>query len=275
VTAIAVQGGQIDDIVVATPGATQNVAADYFVFAVPVDVMQGLLTPQMMTAAPPLAGIPSLTYSWMNGLVYYYSNAVQLNEGHTIYADSFWALTSISELPFWAQVTGANIGAGDVGAIFSTIISNWDTPGLGTANTAKQRTLPQLVTEVMIQINAHRQNMPAGPLNNADLLNTFLDPDISFNPLGVVGGNAEPLFINTIGSYSLRPPSTTGIPNLFMAGDYVQTMTNLATMEVACESRRAASLALLLRDGWSGGPRPQLFPLVEPAIFAPFKWLDQ
>ena len=65
------------------------------------------------------------------------------------------------------------------------------------------------------------------------------------------------------------------IPNLFLASDYVQTMTNLATMEGACEAGRAAALGLLLRDGWNAGPRPQLFPLVEPAIFNSFKTLDK
>lgn len=272
---IVMTNGRVDHVVVQTNGGQQNVNADYYVFAVPVDVMQGLVSVPMITAAPELAGMLSLKTAWMTGLVYYYSNAVQLNEGHTIYADSPWALTSISELPFWHQVNGGAIGAGNVGTIFSTIISNWDTPGVGTPNTAKQCTQPQLVQEAMLQINAHRQNMPGGTLDNTNLLTTFLDPAISFNSAGVVSGNAEQLLINTVSSYNLRPPPATRIPNLFLAGDYVQTMTNLATMEGACEAGRAAALGVLLRDGWNAGPRPQLFPLVEPAIFDGFKAFDK
>ncbi len=271
---IAMQGNKIDHVVVKTDGGTIDVTADYYVFAVPFEVMKNLITAGMLAAAPELAGIANLNKSWMTGLIFYYSDAVQLDEGHTIYTDSPWALTSISELPFWAQVNGANIGGGNVGTIFSTIVSNWDSPGIGIAKHARQCTFPELVQEVLLQINMHRQNMPTGQLNNAALLDTFLDPAISFDGAGAVSGNSEPLLINTVGSYASRPPAVTSIPNLFLAGDYVKTMTNLATMEGACEAGRTAALGLLIRDNWNAGPRPQLFPLIEPAVFAPFKALD-
>jgi 15-cis-phytoene desaturase len=272
---IVMEDDEVDHIVVTTNGGPINVAADYYVFATPVDVMANLITPSVLAAAPELAGVAALTTAWMTGLVFYYSNPMNLVEGHTIYTDSPWALTSISELPYWAQVNGGNIGAGNVGTIFSTIVSNWISSGVGTPNSAQQCTLAELAQEVLLQINLHRKNMPAGPLNSTALLGSFLDPAIAFDGAGVVAGNSEPLLINTVGSYASRPPAVTSIPNLFLAGDYVKTMTNLATMEGACESGRMAALGLLIRDNWNAGPRPQLFPLAEPPVFAPFKALDE
>ena len=46
----------------------------------------------------------------------------------------------------------------------------------------------------------------------------------------------------------------TEVPNLFLAGDYVQTNIDLATMEGANESGRAAVNALLEASGSKAGP---------------------
>ena len=67
---------------------------------------------------------------------------------------------------------------------------------------------------------------------------------------------------------------TTAIDNLFLASDYVRTYTDLATMEGANEAARRAVNAILDRTG-STKPRCELWPLDEPAIFAPVRLLDQ
>ncbi len=274
--AIAMRNGRIDNVTVQTSAGTQDVTADHYIFAVPVEVMQGLLTSAMLAAAPELAGIQSLETSWMTGLVYYFSTPVAMGiAGHGIYADSPWALTSISQLPFWTDPAGTDIGAGNVGSVFSVIISNWDSPGIGTSQTARQCTHDELVTEVTLQLNAHLQNVSSGSLlGSTTLLDTFLDPAISFDSAGVVAGNAEPLLVNTVGSYGLRPPAVTSIENLFLSGDYVRTGTNLATMEGACEAGRLAAKGVLQQDGWNGGPLPEVFPHKEHPMFDPFKQLD-
>src|SRR4029079_276713 len=43
--------------------------------------------------------------------------------------------------------------------------------------------------------------------------------------------NRESLLVNRVGSLALRPSVKTLVTNMFLAGDYVATMTNLATME--------------------------------------------
>jgi hypothetical protein len=57
--------------------------------------------------------------------------------------------------------------------------------------------------------------------------------------------NTEPMLINRPGSRALRPDVTTSIPNLFLAGDYVFTDTDLACMEGANEAARHAVNAIL------------------------------
>ena len=59
--------------------------------------------------------------------------------------------------------------------------------------------------------------------------------------------NLEPLLVNLVNTWALRPEATTAIPNLFLASDYVRTYTDLATMEGANEAARRAVNGLLGR----------------------------
>ena len=83
-------------------------------------------------------------------------------------------------------------------------------------------------------------------LRDDDLHSWFLDPDINIDPAtpGFLR-NAEPLLVNLIDTWALRPEATTAIPNLFLASDYVRTYTDLATMEGANEAARRAVNGLL------------------------------
>ena len=85
--------------------------------------------------------------------------------------------------------------------------------------------------------------------------------------------NLEPLLINTRGSWADRPDATTRIPNLFLAADYVRTNTDLATMEGANEAARRAVNGILERSRSSATPC-RIWPLSEPAIFAPARAID-
>src|SRR5258706_384787 len=90
----------------------------------------------------------------------------------------------------------------------------------------------------------------------------------------LVTQNQEPLFINTIGSWSARPTAVTGIENLFLASDYVKTNTDLATMEGANEgARRAVNGILDAVD--SKRPRCAIFEFDESAALAPFRIVDK
>ena len=61
--------------------------------------------------------------------------------------------------------------------------------------------------------------------------------------------NVEPLLVNRVGSRQFRPASQTGVRNMFLAGDYVLTTTDLACMEGANEAARLAVNAILDATG--------------------------
>jgi uncharacterized protein with NAD-binding domain and iron-sulfur cluster len=79
--------------------------------------------------------------------------------------------------------------------------------------------------------------------------------------------------VNTIGSWTNRPQTRTKIPNLFLAGDYVQTNVDLATMEGANESGRAAVNALLEQSG-SKAERVRMYKLYRPPEYEEAKRID-
>ena len=84
--------------------------------------------------------------------------------------------------------------------------------------------------------------------------------------------NAEPLLVNEVGSWRLRPSARTLIPNLFLASDYVRTYTNLATMEAANEAARRAVNAIFDEAGVSDQCR--VWNLYEPLLLKPSRLLD-
>jgi len=53
--------------------------------------------------------------------------------------------------------------------------------------------------------------------------------------------NVEPLLVNRVGSRRYRPQARTSVRNMFLAGDYVLTETDLACMEGANEAARRAA----------------------------------
>ncbi len=99
----------------------------------------------------------------------------------------------------------------------------------------------------------------------------FLDPGVQWDAAAGRNTNATPLLVNTVDTvdtWDKRPTSRSAIPNLFLAGDYVQTNIDLATMEGANESARSAVNALLDASG-SSAERAAMYKLYRsPALEA-------
>ena len=55
---------------------------------------------------------------------------VPMARGHSIYVDSPWALTSISQAQFWNNVSLSQYGDGTIRGIISVDISEWEEPGI-------------------------------------------------------------------------------------------------------------------------------------------------
>jgi hypothetical protein len=124
-----VQGKRIRSVSVERAGQLEQVTADYYVCAVPVEVMQSSASPELVRAAPSLARLGELRTEWMNGIQFYVRTDQPLADGHAIYLDSNWALTSISQRQFWHGYDLSKYGDGRVGGILSVDISNWTAPG--------------------------------------------------------------------------------------------------------------------------------------------------
>jgi uncharacterized protein with NAD-binding domain and iron-sulfur cluster len=231
--------------------------------------MTPLVDDTMKALAPSLANLDKLRTAWMNGIQFYLAKDVPLEFGHSLYADSPWALTSISQHQFWNPVNLAEFGDGNVGGILSVDISDWGTPGILYGKTAMECSTEEIEHEVWAQIKQHVNVDGAEVLHDDNLLRWFLDPDVVIpNPLDVTT-NLEPLMINTSGSLQFRPEAFTEIPNLFVASDYVKTNTDVACMEAANEAARRAVNALLDREG-SSAARASVWPLKVPEVLQPF-----
>ncbi|HQU44107.1 MAG TPA: FAD-dependent oxidoreductase [Pirellulales bacterium] len=270
-------GAAVTGVDVMVAGAMRTVVGDHYVFAVPKEVMAPLVTPVMARMAPSLAGLANLHTEWMNGIQFYLNCDVPLDQGHAIYLDSAWALTSISQHQFWQGIDLSQYGDGTVRGILSVDISDWFTPGDQVVRLpAHQCNEQQIKDEVWAQLKAHLNRPGNTVLDDANLVAWHLDPDITF-PRNVPAndGNQEPLLVNLTCSWQYRPEAVVaGIPNLFLASDYVRTYTDLATMEGANEAARRAVNGVLDATG-SAASRCDLWPLQEPDVFALLREYDR
>ncbi len=265
VEGIEVRNGRIAGV---TVSGGRRVIADYYVAALPVEVMRTLLSPELRAAEPRLNGLDRLVTRWMNGIMFYLGEDLPLERGHTIFIDSEWALTAISQRQFWRGVDFRRLGDGSVNGVLSVDISEWQRPGRN-GKVAARCTAEEIREEVWAQLRDHLD----AELDGVDVRSSFLDEDIEFpNPSGST--NAEPLLVNTAGSWADRPETRTRIPNLLLASDYVRTYTDLATMEGANEAARRAVNAILFATG-SNAPRCEIWELSEPPTLAPARALDK
>jgi uncharacterized protein with NAD-binding domain and iron-sulfur cluster len=252
--------------VVSATVAGRPVEADFYVAALPVEVMRTLLSPELRAAEPRLNGLDRLVTRWMNGIMFYLASDLPLVHGHAIYMDSEWALTSISQRQFWRDFDFDRLG---IGGVLSIDISEWQRAGRLTGKVAAACTPEEIRDEVWGQLHDHLEDALAG----VEVKGWFLDEAIEFpNPSGAT--NAEPLLVNTKGSWADRPEAATRIPNLVLAADYVRTYTDLATMEGANEAARRAVNAILDASG-SSAARCSLWPLREPPALRPARALDR
>lgn len=274
VEGITMSNGRIASVQVRVNGAIQNVTADHYVFALPVERLLPLLNPQVLTADPKLADLYELSTSWMNGIQLYLDRDVPIVRGHSIFLDSPWALTSVSQAQFWPSFNLANFGNGNVRGILSIDISNFDAPGILYGKPASACTEQEIYDEVVAQLTTSLNHTGKTVLDPSWIVDWFLDPSLVFNGSGGPT-NEEALLINTASSWDLRPEAKTAIPNMYLASDFVRTNVDLATMEGANEAARAATNAILDRANRWFTPRCALWALQEPIVFSGGKAADQ
>lgn len=271
---ILCKDGRITGVVTHEHGQRVLVQGDHYIAAVPLERMVPLLSHELLAADPALARLKVLepNVEWMNGVQFYLRRDVPSAHGHVIHIDTPWALTSISQLQFWRSVSPGQFGSSDVRGVLSVDLSDWTAPG-SDGRPAMQCSREEVVLETWAQLK-RSVNIGEEVLRDEDLHSWFLDADIK--PDAKRPGwlrNSEPLLVNLVGTWALRPESATAIPNLFLASDYVRTHTDLATMEGANEAARRAVNGVLDAEGHAG-PRCDVWPLHEFDVLTPWRLHD-
>ena len=152
VQALHLAGGRIAAV---RPSAGSAIEADHYVAALPVEVMRQLASPALRAAEPRLKGLDRLVTRWMNGVHFYLDRDVPLVNGHAIYIDSEWALTSISQKQFWPDMDLSRLGDGRVRGVLSIDVSEWQRPGRRTGKVAQLCSREEILDEVWGQLKAH------------------------------------------------------------------------------------------------------------------------
>jgi 15-cis-phytoene desaturase len=270
-SATAISGLKLDDNTIVT--------ADFYVLAVPIDAAIKMITPAMGALDPVLENLRTKhgddLVAWMVGIQYFLYEDVPLVRGHMFYPDSPWALTSISQPQFWRDLGlfRERYGDGQVGGLLSIDVSDWNTPGMTIPKIAKLCSPAEIQQEIWAQLKA-ALNSPTDKVLTDELLHSaHLDDDLDYSGGTLPPVNRSRLLVHPPGSWATRPDPGTAIPNLVLAGDYIRTKTDLASMEGANEAARHAVNVILQRSG-STASTCQLWPLTEPATFTKWKQLD-
>jgi len=195
----------------------------------------------------------------LSGIQFYFPSDARWLQGHTIYMDSPWSLSSISQPQFWERQRGWWDG---YRGLLSVDISDWGTDdGHGhVAWASSKRTIAQSVWR---QIHERvpfdlRRHLPTPMLFHVDQHIEFDAPGLDGRPRR----NRTPLLVNRTGVYRRRPGrlgedgyevfSAPAVGKVVLAGTYMQTRTRLTTMEAAAESARHAVNGVLVDAGFSG-----------------------
>lgn len=274
------RNGRVQSATVRIGNTQREATGDYFIGALPVERMVELLSSDLVELDPSLAGLHELTeyVEWMNGIQYYLTDDVPLAKGHAVFIDSPWALTSISQPQFWKDFDFSKYGDGAVKGLLSVDISDWDVKGLN-GKEARHCSRQEIALETWAQLKKSL-NFGSEVLRDNQLHSWFLDPGISDVDADAdastqrLVSNAEPLLVNYIDTWRIRPEAVTRVPNFFLAADYVRTFTDLATMEGANEAARRAVNGIL-RAARSEAEPCQLWNLHEPEVFVPFRAHDR
>ena len=256
------------------PRSPGGKAFDWYVLAVPCEVLQEILvkSPGLIELDPDLAGVFNLETRWMNGIVLGLPEELDppLPKGHVLCLGSEWAVTLLDQTKVWSDEHLV-----DVSKRFKTVlsidISDWDSPGRAGVPAKWPPERHELVADLWRQL---QDQLPQ--LKGMDPPKHFnLDADIEYAvtptkkgkpvTIATMRTNQEPLLVNTPESWANRPKAHTNVPNLFLAGDFVRTYTNFASMEAANESARRAAYRLRKAAGLEA--EKTYHPLEDPDVW--------
>lgn len=267
-----VHRGRVAAAEVNTPTGRARVEADYYVCALPVERARRLWNKAILAVDPSLARMQALETGWMNGLKLFLSANRPIDRGAVVYANAPWAVSSVNQAQFWTGDFASTYGDGRVHDSFSVIIANWFAPGVIYGKPASQCTPRQVVHEAWEQLKRAVNKPGKTSILTDDLLVSW---DIDAGMIRRHGKliSDDPLVLPTVGTRRARPGAATAIPNLTLAGDYMNVDSLIATMEGANEGGRLAANAILERAGSRAAP-VEVFPHFRPPEWDALKNTD-
>jgi uncharacterized protein with NAD-binding domain and iron-sulfur cluster len=272
VLTLTMRKGRVGAITVRNKHGTRIEQADWYVSAVPGERAFNLWTPEILAADPDLRQMGRLRNGWMNGIKFFLRESRPIAAGPFPCLDAEWAISAVSQAQFWKRDVASTYGDGNVRDSLSAVIADWNTPGSIYGKAARDCTPEQVAHEAWEQLKRHVNNAGQAPVLTDDLLHSWdIDPGMELRDGHLVSG--DPLAIPTVGSRSDRPEPETAIPNLILAGDYLQSDWWNGSMEAACESGRRAANAILDHSGSHTTP-VAVIPHYRPPEWEPLKRID-
>ena len=266
-------GGKLAAAHVRTPGGHEKrVEADWYLLALPVERARRLWTRAILDADPHLRGMRRQRVSWINRVQFYLNKRPQIVDGLLLCADSPWAVSMIPQAQYWPGDFSKNYGDGRVREKLSTIIADWDRPGIVYAKPARELSPDQVVRDLWEQIKLHLNEPGQEPKLTDDMVvGTDIDPGMLRRRGRLV--SVDPLPDPTAGIDQYRPDVATAIPNLFLCGDYLKSDWILGTMETSNYNARRAVNAIVAEADVNQPPAAAI-PPYEPPEFATLKRID-
>jgi len=223
-------------------GKEEEVSADIYVFALPVEIM-ALLTKDeaIRSAIPTFNNLEKLSVEPSSGIQFFTSNdedPIYL-KGWTSFLDSPWAIIGINQSEkLWSHTHFK----APLKNILSLTWSNFNVAGVLYNKPAYACTAEEIKNEILAQVRLHKGMEKY--IDRLTIHSWALDDCISFNENKLLS-HCAPLFVPYPGSRRYQPEAYTESANVFLAGDYTNTGFDITTMEAANESGRRAVNAII------------------------------
>lgn len=197
--------------------SSRRVEVDNLLLAIPAPNVPSLLGPNLLECAPHLADVYYLRSRIMAGMTIYFKTVIGgIPKEHINLVDTPYELSVIDVTKLWGR---------EDGTVLCVVASDYTT----LQGYLIQDAIPILLKEL-------RRFLPFVLEENIRRID--LQPHVK-----------QPLFANTAGAWPRRPTSTTGVLNLFCAGDYCQTHVDLTCMEGAVTSGLLAAASICRNSG--------------------------
>jgi len=271
VEALSIDTGarRLTGVTVRARGGREDLVADHYVLAVPIERARDLFTDAIAAAAPALGDLRAMPRDYalgtMNGVQLYLRRPVDLHKAHVGFVESPWALTAVAQHEFWRpdrleRYIGPAGRDREINGVLSLCVTAWDREdGVMTGVRVPNAERDQVVDEIVHQVGQCLDADGRPIITADDVVASHIDEHVVLGPAGTIGGR---LLIHPPSFYARRPlPSVDGIDNLCLAGDWVRSQVDLATMEGAIENAMSAVNGILARDG-SSAPRCEVTNVV-------------